>query len=47
MTEDDRGQWLDEADSARPVDAYQAFLLADAYIDAENEAYAWLATRER
>jgi hypothetical protein len=29
------------------VDAYQAFLLADAYIDAENEAYAWLATRER
>lgn len=47
MTEDDRGQWLDEADSARPVNAYQAFLLADAYIDAENEAYAWLATRER
>jgi hypothetical protein len=47
MTEDDRGQWLAEADSARPVDAYQTFLLTDAYIDAENEAYLWLATREK
>jgi hypothetical protein len=47
MTEDERGLWLKEADSARPVDAYQAFLLADAYINAENEAYAWLDTRGR
>lgn len=46
MTEDERGQWLKEADSARPADAYHAFLLAEAYTDAESEAYAWLDSRE-
>jgi len=47
MTEDERGHWIKAANSARPVDAYQTFLAADAYINAQNEAYLWLATRER
>jgi hypothetical protein len=45
LTEDQRGQWLKEADSARPADAYDVFLLAGAYADAEGEAYAWLDSR--
>lgn len=47
MTENERGQWLKVANSARPADAYLTFLASGAYIDAENEAYLWLATRER
>lgn len=41
----ERGHWLKVADSERPSDAYQAFLLAEAYADAEGEAYAWLDSR--
>lgn len=46
MTETERGHWLKVADSTRPADAYHAFLLAEAYADAEGEAYAWLDSRE-
>jgi hypothetical protein len=45
LPEVDRAHWLKAADSARPADAYHAFLLAEAYTDAENEAYAWLDSR--
>jgi len=41
----ERGHWLKIAGSARPADAYHAFLLAEAYADAEGEAYAWLDSR--
>lgn len=47
MTKDERGLWLTEACSARPADAHQAFLVADAYSTAMSEARAWLDTRER
>lgn len=47
MAEDERGLWLNEACSARPADAYQAFLVANAYTAAMSEAYAWLNTRGR
>jgi len=46
MTEDERSYWLEVTGSARPADAYDAFLLAEAYSDAQNEAYAWLDSRE-
>lgn len=46
MTEAERGHWLRVADSARPADASHAFLLAEAYDDAENAAYTWLDSRE-
>ena len=45
MAEAERGYWLGVADSARPADAYHAFLLAEAHADAEGEAYAWLDSR--
>ena len=44
-TENERGQWLKLANSTRPVDAYQIFLVEDAFTDAENEAHSWLDTR--
>ena len=47
MTEDERDLWLKEAHSAQPLDAYQAFLVADAYTAAINEAYTWLDTKGR
>lgn len=46
VTEAERGHWLKVAGSVRPADAYNAFLLAAAYTDAESEAYAWLDSRE-
>lgn len=46
MTEDDRSYWLHMTDSARPADAYDVFLLAEAHSDAQSEAYAWLDSRE-
>jgi hypothetical protein len=46
LMEDERGYWLKVANSARPADAYHAFLLAEAYANAESEAYAWLDSRE-
>lgn len=45
MAEAERGHWLGVAGSARPADAYDAFLLAEAHADAEGEAYAWLDSR--
>ena len=47
MTEEKRSHWIKAANSARPADAYQTFLAANAYLDANNEAYAWLASKER
>jgi hypothetical protein len=46
MTEDERVHWIKVAHSARSVDAYEAFLIADAFTAAMNEACAWIATRE-
>jgi hypothetical protein len=46
MAETERGHWLSVAGSARPADAYDAFMLAEAHIDAEDEAYAWLDSRD-
>lgn len=46
MTEDERSYWLEMTGSARPADAYDAFLLADAHSEAQSEAYVWLASRE-
>lgn len=45
MTEEQRAHWLKVTDSARPADAYQAFLLAEAHADAESTAYDWLDSR--
>jgi len=45
MTDAERGHWLKVAHSARPADAYHAFLLVETYTDAEREAYAWLDSR--
>jgi hypothetical protein len=47
LPESQRALWLHVAHSARPADAYHAFLLAEAYDDAVGEAYAWLNSRER
>ena len=46
MTENERTYWLEVAGSARPADAYDAFLQAEVYAEAENEAYAWLDSGE-
>jgi hypothetical protein len=46
MTEDERSYWLEMTGSARPADAYDAFLLADAHSEAQSEACVWLASRE-
>ena len=46
MAETESDSWLKKANSARSADAYYAFLLAEAYAEAESEAYAWLDTRE-
>lgn len=46
MDEKDRAYWLLKAASARPADAYHAFLLAQAYDDAEAEGLEWMASRE-
>ena len=44
-TEDERGRWLAVAGSARPVDAWQAFRLALAHDEADDEGRAWLSSR--
>ena len=46
MTEDERSYWLHMTDSARPSDAYDASLLADAHSEAQSEAYAGLNSKE-
>jgi len=45
ISEGDRAYWLETAKSARPVDARQAYRDAEAYSDAEQEAYFWLDSR--
>lgn len=45
-SEQERAHWLMMAASARPADAYHAFMLAEAYADAESTAYEWLDSRE-
>lgn len=44
-SEQERAHWLTMASSARPADAYHAYLLAEAYADAEATAYEWLDSR--
>ena len=46
MNEAERGYWLGLAESARPADAYNAFLLAEAHANAEDEACAWIDSRK-
>ena len=46
MSQDERSYWLDMTGSARPSDAYDASLLADAHSEAQSEAYAWLNSKE-
>lgn len=45
-SEQERANWLMMSASARPADAYHAFMLAEAYADAESTAYKWLGSRE-
>jgi hypothetical protein len=45
-SEKDRAHWLLKAASARPADAYHAFLLAQAYDEAEAEGLEWVASRD-
>ena len=45
LAEEQRAHWLMMAASARPADAYHAFLLAETYADAEATAYEWLDSR--
>jgi hypothetical protein len=44
-SEQERRHWLMMAASARPADAYYAFLLAETYADAEASAHEWLDSR--
>jgi len=44
-SEQERAHWLMMAASARPADAYHAYLLAETYADAETTAYEWLDSR--
>jgi len=46
MTEAERAHWLAEAQSARPVDAWPAYLRAAAHDDALTEATRWLASKK-
>jgi hypothetical protein len=45
VTEAERAHWLAEANSARPRDAWDAYLRQCAYDDALNEAMSWLDSR--
>lgn len=44
MAEDERGHWLAKAQSAKPADAWAAYLTDAAHEDALAEAESWLAT---
>ena len=43
LQEHERAHWLKTADSARPVDAWHAYLSADAYQEALDRGESWLA----
>lgn len=45
-SEQERAHWFMMAASARPADAYHAFLLAETYAAAETTAYDWLDSRK-
>lgn len=45
LTEERRAHWLMMSASAIPVAARHAYLLAEAYNDAQDEADAWMSTR--
>lgn len=44
--EQERAHWLMMAASARPADAYHAYLLTETYADAESTACRWLTSRD-
>lgn len=46
-SEQERANWLMMTASARPADAYHAYLLAETYADAESTAYQWLTSRDK
>lgn len=45
LAEEQRAHWLMMAASAMPAAARRAYLLAEAYNDAQDEAEAWMSTR--
>jgi len=45
LAEKQRAHWLMMASSAMPAAARHAYLLAEAYNDAQDEADAWMSTR--
>jgi hypothetical protein len=45
LQEPQRAHWLAVAGSAVPAEAWAAYLLGQAYADAEASAYAWLDAR--
>lgn len=45
LAEEQRAHWLMMAASAMPAAARHAFLLAEAYNDAQDEADAWMSAR--
>lgn len=45
LTESQRRYWLNRADSARPADAWDRFLLEEAHVAAQEEGRAWLNSR--
>jgi hypothetical protein len=45
LTKERRTHWLMMAASAMPAAARHAYLLAEAYNDAQDEADAWMSTR--
>lgn len=47
LTEERRAHWLMMAASAMPAAARHAYLLAEAYNDAQDEADSWLDARSR
>lgn len=47
LAETERAKWLEQGGSARPVDAWAAYLRMEAYNDAEATARDWLASRPR
>jgi hypothetical protein len=46
IAEDERAHWLAQANSARPVDAWGAFLRSQAHADANAEGQAWVERME-
>jgi len=45
LAEEQRAYWLMMAASAMPAAARHAYLLAEAYNDAQDEAESWITTR--